>query len=103
MIKAITDLHVNDAFIAKFILLTGGKALPGVGKNKRTIIPVLEDLFIGRVCRPTSITWGRKYNSGYDFDEQIKSMLNDLNLPYETGNDAPRGGKNGNWIKLKNW
>lgn len=25
MTKAITDLHVNDPFIAKFILLTGGK------------------------------------------------------------------------------
>ena len=41
-----------------------------------------------------------RYISLYDYTFYITSILNRLGYKYKTGNDAPRGGKKGDFIKV---
>lgn len=51
-----------------------------------------------RVMRP--IYWRGKGDSLHDSHEALEYGLAILGVDYETGNDAPRGGLNGYYVKL---
>lgn len=51
-----------------------------------------------RIMRP--IYWRRKGDSLHDSHEVLEYGLAIIGIDYETGNDAPRGGKNGYYVKL---
>jgi hypothetical protein len=47
----------------------------------------------------TCWTSGRgRYTTNLDYTEQLKNLLSSLKVWYIVGNDAPRGGKSGNYI-----
>jgi len=44
--------------------------------------------------------WGHKYKTLVDNSDKYIDILNALKLKFSTGNDAPRGGKEGDYIKI---
>lgn len=42
---------------------------------------------------------GRFITISYSMDEQARELLNALGVPFTEGNDAPRGGKTGNYLE----
>lgn len=53
-----------------------------------------------RTIRPCHYTGSGKRISVVDNGPEVESLLNSLGLGYTTGNDAPRGGKIGDFIRL---
>ena len=69
------------------------------GKLARTYEEVIELLNNpNRIMRP--IYWRAKGDSLHDSHEALEYGLAILGIDYETGNDAPRGGMNGYFVKL---
>ena len=52
------------------------------------------------VIRPCWTSGRGRFTTNLDYTEQLKSLLTSLNVRYISGNDAPRGGKCGNFIKI---
>ena len=52
------------------------------------------------VIRPCWTSGRGRFCTNLDYTEQLKHLLTSLNVRYESGNDAPRGGKCGNFIKI---
>lgn len=42
---------------------------------------------------------GRFVTISYSYDEQARELLTALNVPFSEGNDAPRGGKTGAYLR----
>ena len=51
-------------------------------------------------CRPCYRTRSKGYCNLHDSSHNVTSTLDLLRVDYETGNDAPKGGKAGDFIKL---
>ena len=68
-------------------------------QNKKSFNLIVELLTIG-ICRPVvSYGYGR-YITYRDYTDDILAIINTNSV--EIGNDAPRGGKLGKFIKIKN-
>ena len=52
------------------------------------------------LIRPVKNAGSGRFHSYADYTRDITAMLDLLGIRYTTGNDAPRGGKSGNWIKI---
>ena len=52
------------------------------------------------VIRPCWTSGRGRFCTNLDYTEQLKRLLTSLNVRYISGNDAPRGGKCGNFIKI---
>ena len=81
-----------QARIEKNLYTKGGK----LAKKYELVIDLLNHPY--RVMRP--IYWGYKGRTLHDGSANLEWGLHALGIDYETGNDAPRGGKNGYFVKL---
>lgn len=52
------------------------------------------------IIRPCWTSGRGRFTTNLDYTEQLKSLLSSLKVRYTVGNDAPRGGKCGNYIKI---
>ena len=55
----------------------------------------------GQVIRPVIISGSGKYTNYVDYSRDIGDLLNLIGVRFKNGNDAPRGGKTGNYIEIK--
>jgi len=77
------------------------KLLRKDGTLKKRYLNILswnESLLIGKKIYPKR--WGHKYASLIDDSDKYIDILNALKLKFSTGNDAPKGGKEGDYIKI---
>lgn len=52
------------------------------------------------LIRPCFVSGSGRYTQNNDHSAEIKIMLQKLGVKFKTGNDAPRGGKSGDFIKI---
>ena len=52
------------------------------------------------IIRPCWTSGRRRFCTNLDYTGQLESLLTSLKVRYISGNDAPRGGKCGNFIKI---
>lgn len=52
------------------------------------------------VIRPCYTSGSGRFTSNQDHSLIVSSLLNLLGIKYETGNDAPKGGATGKYIKI---
>lgn len=64
------------------------------GTNKTYMI---ED---GKIIRPVYVSGSKRFASNQDHTYAISNLLDLLGVKFESGNDAPRGGLTGNYIKI---
>ena len=81
-----------QARIKKHLYTKGGK----LAKKYEDVIYLLNNP--ERVMRP--IYWRYKGRTLHDNSANLEWGLHALCIDYTTGNDAPRGGKNGYYVKL---
>ena len=81
-----------QARIKKHLYTNGGK----LAKKYEDVIVLLNNP--ERIMRP--IYWGYKGRTLHDGSANLEWGLHILGIDYEAGNDAPRGGKNGYFVKL---
>ena len=65
----------------------------GMGKNTW--------LVRGDVVRPCKTSGSGRFTTNLDYTADVCRLLDSLRIKYEVGNDAPRGGLTGNYIKIK--
>ena len=53
------------------------------------------------VIHPWHVSSGRGFSTVVDNAEQIRRILRSVNCPFTEGNDAPRGGKSGAFIRVR--
>lgn len=71
-------------------------------KGGKRYSKIMLQLFAGQKIHPNGYTGSGKYISkGADHAYNIASILKEYSIKYESGNDAPKGGFSGEWIKLK--
>jgi len=64
-------------------------------------VSMVQDLFTNGICRPIisqGSSW--KHSSLYNETFSITTWLDSNGISYTQGNDAPKGGKTGNFIKV---
>jgi hypothetical protein len=54
----------------------------------------------GELIRPCYTSGSGRFTTNLDYTSDVIRLLTNLGLKYADGNDAPRGGKPGNWIKI---
>jgi hypothetical protein len=54
----------------------------------------------GNIIRPVHTTGKGRFTSNLDYTNDCKNIFTFLKLKFEIGNDSPRGGLTGNFIKL---
>lgn len=54
----------------------------------------------GELIRTCYITGSGSYARNQDYHDRLKTILRKHGIPYSEGNDAPRGGKTGQWVKV---
>ena len=70
--------------------------------NERpTILDNLEALFCNGYIRPQYVTGRGRWTRLNDIRNEIRDALNRIGISYVEGNDAPRGGRAGDWMCLK--
>ncbi len=52
------------------------------------------------LIRPVDTSGAGRFTSNLDYTNDVEKLLALLGVKYESGNDAPRGGKTGNFIKV---
>lgn len=53
-----------------------------------------------RLIRPCHTSGRGRFTSNLDYTSDVMQLLSLLGIKYEIGNDSPRGGKTGNFIKI---
>ena len=81
-----------QARIEKHLFTKSGK----LARKYEEVIELLNNP--DKIMRP--IYWRRKGDSLHDSHENLEYGLSILGVDYETGNDAPRGGLNGYFVRL---
>lgn len=56
--------------------------------------------FKGSIIRPCWTSGSGRFTTNLDHSQSICAVLDLLKIKYETGNDAPRGGATGKYIKI---
>ena len=71
-------------------------------QKNSTLLSFLNEVIAGKkILRPvysTGSSW--KYSTLHDKREEVARTLRTMGIEYESGNDAPRGGKTGAFIKI---
>ena len=52
------------------------------------------------IIRPCWTSGRGRFTTNLDYTQQLANLLTTLKVRYAAGNDAPRGGKSGNYIKI---
>lgn len=67
------------------------------------IVKKLKELLEVGIIRPTNVQFMSKKRGCQTscFKDELVAILDTIGISYELGNDAPRGGKNGNYIKVR--
>lgn len=52
------------------------------------------------LIRPCRTSGSGRFTSNLDYTRDVEVLLNTLGVKFESGNDSPRGGKTGNFIKI---
>ena len=80
------------------------KRLARIAPNKATVAYKLINNWLNvegnMVIRPCCTSGRGRFTTNLDYTEQLKSLLTSLRVRYISGNDAPRGGKSGNYIYI---
>lgn len=69
-------------------------------KNTRAYKMINEAIATGEIIRPCYTSGSGRFTSNLDYTGDVERLLQILGLRYKCGNDAPRGGLPGNWIKI---
>lgn len=77
----------------------------GTPRSKKEVVKVLESYREKAPCylifRPVGVTGSLRYAKyTVDHTDNILNACELMGYEYETGNDAPKGGKTGNFIKV---
>ena len=82
--------------------ITLNKRIEKLGLNKNTLVyKILNQIASGEKKIHTCQTYGNgRFTRNIDNTFSICSMLDTLKVKYIKGNDAPRGGTYGNYIKV---
>lgn len=59
-----------------------------------------QNLSTGKVLRPCWQSGSGRFTSNMDYTSDTERLLDLLKIKYKSGNDAPRGGLTGNYIKI---
>jgi len=70
------------------------------GTLKSRVIEAVNVCVFNRIIYPVFYTGKGNYVNKVTYFNELTTVLNLLNLKYEIGNDAPRGGANGEFIKI---
>lgn len=71
-------------------------------KGGKRYSKIMLQLFAGQKIHPNGYTGrGKHISKGADHAYNIASILKEFSIKYESGNDAPKGGFSGEWIKLQ--
>ena len=54
----------------------------------------------GNIIRPCHTSGSGRFTTNLDYTADTEKILTLLGLKFESGNDSPRGGKAGNYIKI---
>lgn len=86
----------------KIIIDSGFKRNQAIAiKENARYRPDLKALFVGKTLHPNGYTGsGRHISTGTDHVAHLGLILSKNGFKYETGNDAPKGGFSGMWIKI---
>lgn len=57
-------------------------------------------MVFGEIIRPCYTSGSGRFTSNQDHTEAICKTLTEIGVTYTTGNDSPRGGKTGKFIKI---
>ena len=86
--------------MAKVFLKSGVLSKAG----RETLVTLLMQKEVGttwkmRIHGVRELGRGRWVTLSYSLDEQARELLTALKVPFTEGNDAPRGGKTGNYLE----
>ena len=68
------------------------KDFAGIGKRTYMVY--------GDIIRPCTTSGRGRFTTNLDYTADVCRMLDQLGIKYISGNDSPRGGKTGNFIKV---
>lgn len=81
--------------------MTKSKSNPnGISKSSNSYKMVKNALETGNVIRPNYHQGSGRFGSTNENKIGVEALLRKMNISFESGNDAPRGGKTGEWIKI---
>lgn len=69
--------------------------------ERPTILEKLDELFSRGYIRPQYETGRGRFTKLNDIRREVRDALNRIGISYVEGNDAPRGGRTGDWMCLK--
>lgn len=98
------NLNVPIERKTQYVLTTGINYIIFDGAGSQSIKPILDSLFTGRSTYTCWRTGSSKHIHTYDVMAGILILLRDFGYSeddYIVGNDAPRGGKTGDFINMK--
>ena len=57
-------------------------------------------IFREDIIRPVTTSGSGRFTTNLDYTRDVESLLDLIGVKYVSGNDAPRGGATGNFIKI---
>lgn len=54
----------------------------------------------GNIIRPCTTSGSGRFTTNMDYTKDTENLFRLLGIKFKSGNDAPRGGKTGNYIKI---
>ena len=90
----IEKLHKHNCVALQIV-----KELTGLYLDKSNK-PLCTYRIIQGLIRPCDTSGSGRYTTLLDYTKDVCSLLDELKVKYVWGNDAPRGGRCGNWIKI---
>lgn len=99
---AIKNLEkVAEKMIVKGVDYKGRKYTSNNIKAKKEWSLIMDALNGGKnTIRPCHTSGRGRFCKNMDYTSEVASLLNKANIKFVQGNDAPRGGKEGNYITL---
>ena len=76
------------------------KRLEKQNLNKNTSAYKLLNNLTSNVIRPCWHSGSGRFTTNLDYTTQVMDILKKMHVPFEFGNNSPRGGKTGNFTKL---
>jgi len=76
------------------------KVMVDLVENTNKTYMLTDVLFGSKTIRPVYVSGSKRFASNQDHTYAISKLLDLLGIKYESGNDAPRGGLTGNYIKI---
>ena len=57
-------------------------------------------MVVGNIIRPCHTSGSGRFTTNLDYTNDTAAILRLIGVKFESGNDSPRGGKTGNYIKI---